>query len=142
MADNILKTHSKLINDGVKFSSCAQEKPEIITDYIPPFGDGKSTTPLELLLISFSSCVGGAVTPLLRRMGKTVKNLEISATGQRKTEHPTCFETITLYITLTSPDTTQEDLQKVLAISEASICPVWAMIKGNAKINIDYRIIV
>lgn len=141
MADNILKTRTNLINQGVKFLSTVEGKPDITTDYVPPFGDGNSLTPLELFLISFSSCVGGAISPLLRRMGKHVNDLQIEATGQRRTEHPTCFEKIDLDIILTSSDATVEDLQKVLLISESTVCPVWAMIKGNVDININCKVI-
>lgn len=141
MSNHIFKTSTTLINQGIKFSSSAQGKPEVITDYIPPLGDGKSTTPLELFLISLSACAGGAIASLLRNMGKTVTNFDISAHGQRRAEHPTSFEKITLYITLKSPDATLEDLQKAVAISEEKICPVWAMIKGNVIVETECSVI-
>lgn len=136
-----MKTTTKLINEGIKFSSSVDGKPEVITDYVPPLGDGKSTTPLELFLMSLSACAGGSIASLLRRMGKTITDFEIKAHGHRRTEHPTSFEKITLYITLKSPDATIEDLNKSVALSEEKICPVWAMIKGNVTVETQCSVV-
>lgn len=138
---NKLEANIQLINDGVKFRSVVEGKPEIITDYIPPFGDGLSLLPLELFLVSLATCVGGAVSPLLKKMRKQIDDLKIDVIGTRRTEHPTCFEEITLKIVLTSTDATEEDLKKVMELSEAQICPVWAMIKGNVKVSYELSVI-
>jgi putative redox protein len=140
MDNNILTVNVKLVNEKVKFASIADGKTEIITDYIPPLGDGKSYMPLELFLISFATCVGGTITPLLRKMGKTINNFTISVTGERRLQHPTCFEKIILDINLTSPDTSDEDLQKAIKLSEDKFCPVWAMIRGNVDVTIKSNI--
>jgi putative redox protein len=138
---NMLEAKIQLINDGVKFRSVVKGKPEVITDYIPPFGDGLSLLPLELFLVSLATCVGGAILPLLKRMRKQVGDLKIDVVGTRRTEHPTCFEGITLKIVLTSTDATEEDLKNAMELSEAQICPVWAMIKGNVKVSYELSVI-
>lgn len=138
---NVLEVNVSLINDGVKFSSQAPDKHEIITDYIPPLGDGRSYLPLEMFLISFATCAGGTIAPLLRSMGKTVRDIQINAKGFRREQHPSGFERIILEISLTSPDTDKEALQKTLKLAEEQYCPVWAMIKGNVKIEYDLSIV-
>lgn len=141
MSENVLEVYSRLVNGKVKFSSAAGEKSEIITDYIPPLGEGKSYMPLELFLISFATCVGGTVSPLLRKLGKNVTDLSVQARGIRREQHPTCFEKIFLHITLTSPDAGEEDLQKAVALSEERFCPVWAMIKNNVEVIFDCQVV-
>lgn len=137
---NLLEAKIQLLNEGVKFKSVVEGKPEIITDYLPPYGDGLSILPLELFLISFGTCVGGVVSPLLKKMGKQVQDLQIMVQGKRREEHPLCFEEIKLIISVTSVDATVEDLKKVMNLAEEKICPVWAMIKGN--VNVTYELSV
>ena len=74
-------------------------------------------------------------------MQKTIIACEISAKGIRREEHPTCFKNITLIISLTSPDTSFSDLNKVLKLSEETYCPVWAMLKGNVDIAVIHSIV-
>jgi len=137
---NLLEAKIQLLNEGVKFKSVVEGKPEIITDYVPPYGDGLSVLPLELFLISFGTCAGGVISPMLKKMGKQVRDLHITVQGKRRDEHPLCFEQIKLIISVTSVDVTEEDLQKVLIIAEEKICPVWAMIKGN--VNVTYELCI
>lgn len=137
---NLLEAKIQLLNEGVKFKSVVEGKPEIITDYLPPYGDGLSILPLELFLISFGTCVGGVVSPLLKKMGKQVQDLQIMVQGKRREEHPLCFEEIKLIISVASVDATEEDLKKVMNLAEEKICPVWAMIKGN--VNVTYELSV
>ena len=132
---NLLEAKIQLLNEGVKFKSVVEGKPEVITDYLPPYGDGLSILPLELFLISFGTCAGGVILPMLRRMGKQVKDFQISVQGKRREEHPLCFEEIKLIVTVTSEDIIEEDVKKVLNLAEEKYCPVWAMMKGNVKIT-------
>jgi putative redox protein len=137
---NLLEAKIQLLNEGVKFKSVVEGKPEIITDYLPPYGDGLSILPLELFLISFGTCAGGVILPMLKRIGKKVSDLQIMVQGKRREEHPLCFEEIKLIISVTSVDLTEEDLKKVVNLAEEKFCPVWAMIKGN--VNVTYELCV
>jgi len=82
--------------------------------------------------------VGSAVLTFLRKMKKTITGCEINCKGIRREEHPTCFKTILLTINLKSADTTEDDLKKVIKLSEDTYCPVWAMLKGNVEVEVKY----
>ena len=129
-----------LLNDKLHFKSQAGEHEPISIDYTPPLGDNLGYTSLELFLLSLSSCVGSSVLTFLRKMRKTITGFEIHSWGVRREEHPTCFKSILLTIDLKSDDTTEEDLKKVIKLSEDTYCPVWAMIKGNVEVEIKYHI--
>jgi putative redox protein len=135
-----LNTTVRLLNDRLHFSGIVEGNSPISIDYTPPLGDNLGYTSLELLLLSFSTCLGSAVLVFLRRMQKSIASLEISAKGIRSEEHPTGFKTIQIGISMQSPDTTEEDLKKVVAMAEEKYCPVWAMIKGNVEVEVSYRI--
>jgi putative redox protein len=130
-----------LLNEKLNFSGRVDGNEPISIDYVPPFGDNLGYTSLELLLLSLSSCVGSSVLIFLRKMRKTISGFEINATGVRKEEHPTGFKTITLLLTIKSTDTTSDDLDKVIKLSEDTYCPVWSMLKGNVVIDIKYHIL-
>ena len=110
-------------------------------DYVPPLGDGRGYTPLEMLLMSLAACSGGTIGLLLRKMGKTVSDIAVKAQGNRREQHPTSFRDIRLEFTVTSGDVRDADMQKVIKLAEESVCPVWAMVKGNAEITTAYRIV-
>ena len=137
---NELNASITLVNDKLHFISHVGENEPISIDYTPPLGDNLGYTSLELFLLSLSSCVGSSVLTILRKMRKTITGFEIHSRGIRREEHPTCFKSIHLTIDLKSDDTTEEDLNKVIKLSEDTYCPVWAMIKGIVEVEIKYKI--
>lgn len=129
-----------LVNEKLHFKATVGENDPVSIEYTPPLGDNLGYTSLELLLLSLSSCIGSSVLTFLRKMKKTITGFEIQSRGLRKEEHPTCFKTIFLTINLKSSDTTAEDMNKVLKLSEETYCPVWALLKGNVEVDIEYNI--
>ncbi len=128
-------------NQKLGYSGELRSLPPVTIDYIPPLGDGQGYLPLELLLMSLASCSGGVVGLLLRKMGKTVAGIRVNAKGARRDQHPTSFQTIFLEFIVNSGDAKGDDVQKAIKLAEESLCPVWAMVKGNAEIMTEYRII-
>jgi len=137
----VLNTEIKLLNDKINFIGKSKNNVPISIDYASPIGDDLGYTSLELFLLSLSSCIGSSLALLLRKMSKTVSGLEIRAQGVRRTLHPTSFEKITLDVVLTSDDITTQSVDRALALSEDSICPVWAMIKNSVEVVINYTIV-
>lgn len=128
-------------NQRLGYTAALRSHPPIPIDYIPPLGDGQGYTPLEMLLISLGACSGGTIGLLLRKMGKTVSAIAVNAKGTRREQHPTSFQKIHLEFTVTTADASDADVQKALKLAEESVCPVWAMVKGNAEITTEYKII-
>lgn len=124
----------ELVDDKVKFSGKARGNPEVVCDFFPPLGQGEGYTGLELLLVSLAACAGTSVASILRSMHKNVAGLAVEASGVRRDEHPTRFQTINLVFRLRSSDAEAEHLEKAVRLSEETYCPVWAMIKNNADI--------
>ena len=112
----------------------------VTTDYpLKPDDPGVGPRPLEMLLGSLASCAGGALMALLRRAGQPVGGLKVSARGQRRAEHPTVFTEIALEFVVTGP-VDSAAVAKALEQSEASICPIWAMLKPATPISSSFRI--
>lgn len=139
---NLMQADVRLINTGIKFASTVNGREEIITDYVPPLGEGENYTPLELFLVSLCTCAGGTVAPLLRKMGKEVSGLAIHASGERRETHPTGYTHIALAFTLTSANTTREELLHAIELTEQRFCPVWDMIKNNVEVTAEAQVIL
>jgi putative redox protein len=142
MADKSIELTAsvKLVNDKLLFSCMVEGNNPISVDYIAPLGDNLGYTSLELLLLSFSTCLGSAVLVLLRKMQKSITKFEITSNGIRNEVHPTGFKSIVLDIYLKSKDVNEGDMNKVIALAEDKYCPVWAMIKGNVQVSVRYTI--
>ncbi|MEW6600291.1 MAG: OsmC family protein [Nitrospirota bacterium] len=140
MADQLEVTVDST-NQRMGFTSALRSLPPIAMDYIPPLGDGQGYTPLELLLMSLSACSGSTVSLLLRKAGKNILDVKVTARGTRREQHPTSFQSIALKFNLTSADITDADVQKAIRMSEESVCPVWAMLKNSVEITTEYKII-
>ncbi|MEI6766087.1 MAG: OsmC family protein [Bacteroidota bacterium] len=136
-----LNTTVELINNKLHFNGTAGNNTPVSIDYFPPLGDDLGYTSLELLLLSLSSCVGSAVITFLRKMNKEITGFKIISKGIRKEEHPTGFKSITLNILITAPDTSSDDMDKVIQLTEDKYCPVWSMLKGNVELFINYQIV-
>jgi len=133
-----LEANLVLMNNKLHFRGTVEGNDPISIDYIPPHGDGLGYTSLELLLLSLSSCIGSGLLTFLRKMRKTILDFEIHTKGLRREEHPTAFKTIIVTIKIASPDITEAELTRLLALQEETYCPVWSMIKGNVDIQVHF----
>jgi len=129
------------LNQKVQFRGVARDNTPITIDYAPPLGDGQGYTSLDLLLVSLATCSASTIVTLLRQFGRTVTALEVCASGVRRTQHPTAFESIALDFAFHSADVTAEDVDKAIGVSRDAVCPVWAMVKSNVEITTRYTIV-
>jgi putative redox protein len=142
MAEQLEEVTVNLTNDKVQFAGISKSNPTrpIAFDYKPPIGDGQGYNGLELLLMSLAGCSGTAIVYLLRKMGKNISGLKVNAKGIRRDQPPIKFEKIFLEFILNSKDTQEADIQKAIQLAEASVCPVWQMVKNNAEVTTEYKI--
>lgn len=136
-----LKVSLNYLNDKLHCEGYSEGNSPISIDYIPPLGDNLGYTSLELLLLSFSSCVANTLLIFLRKMKKDINDLKVEAIGERKEEHPTGFKTIILSLEFHSDNMLETDIEKVLQLSEEAYCPVWSMLKGNVEVKVNYNIL-
>jgi putative redox protein len=143
MANQFEEVSVNLINDKVRFNGISKSNPEhtITFDFRPPIGDGQGYNGLELLLMSFAGCSGTTIVYLLREMGKNVSGFKVNARGLRCEQPPIKFEKIFVEFVVKSNNTQDTDITKAVELAEASVCPVWQMVKNNVEIISEYKII-
>ena len=103
-----------------------------------PYGDGKGYAGLEALLISFSGCVSTAIVLLLARLGRHIKDYEVTAEGIRN-EQPLYLKEILFHVNIKSDDVTEADMQAVLKQAEV-LSPVWLAIKNNVSVKTTFEL--
>ncbi len=131
----------KSVNDKTMLEGSARENKPFNIDYFPPIGDGNGYTSLELVMFALGSCLSTTLITLLRyRMKKTVKSIDTEMTGCAGDEHPKKLDVINISFLIKAEDLTEAEVNKALKASEEGICPVWAMLKGNVTINVDFEI--
>jgi len=101
----------------------------------------KAQSPTELLLSATAACSAVDVIQILQKKRKTIDDLQVVAEGLRRDEHPKHFTDILLTFKLTSPDTTESELAKIVALSVDKYCSVAATIRGVAKVRYEVEIL-
>lgn len=100
----------------------------------------KAQSPMELLLSAASSCAAVDVISMLNKKRKTINGLKVLAEGTRREKHPRYYTDISLSFVLSSPDTTETDLAKVVALAVDKYCSVAATIRGVANLTYESKV--
>ena len=69
-----------------------------------------------------------------------VTGVEVTVRGQRRDEHPTVITSIELEFVVHG-DVDPARVEHALKLSEAQICPVWAMLKVGTPITSSYNVV-
>ena len=135
----ILTASAELKNDKMLFLGESGGN-TVMTDYIPPYGDGQGFMPLQLFLVSLSACLGGTIQFLAKNMQRNIASLKVSAEGERRQTHPTIFEHIRLSVHVVSDDLTEDEINGMLKKAEETLCPVAAMVKNTVPLEMVFEL--
>lgn len=119
----------------MRYESAVRDYPAIVTDYPLPVGGDEGPTSLELLLVSLATCVGGAVSHVLRKAGLSFEALSVRAAGVRRSEHPTYFKALTLEIDVAAENLTEGQMVWAVKLAEREISPVWNLVKKTVPVT-------
>ncbi len=129
-------------NERMGFSCRSGSGHEIICDASDFHGgDDTGARPMELLLFALSSCTGMDVATFLKKKKRDLRDLKVSAHGQRSPSHPHIFETITLEYVLTGSDLTDADIRWAVDLSLQKYCSVAGILRTTCKINYHWNIV-
>jgi putative redox protein len=105
-------------------------------------GSDSTGSPMEILLEAASACASMDVLIILRKKRRTVTALNIELDSERATTHPKVFVKIHMSFKVTSPDATQEELERAVDLSMTTYCSVGGSLrKGGCDITWDAQII-
>ncbi|MFN3840649.1 MAG: OsmC family protein [Cyclobacteriaceae bacterium] len=98
----------------------------------------KNQSPVELLLSSLAACGAVDIVLILKKRKKNIREFIIETTGVRREDAPRRFTDIHCKYIITSPDVSEEELDKVAALSLEKYCSVAATL--NCKITYSVEV--
>jgi putative redox protein len=128
-----MKNITRYISD-FEYESVNESGNVVNIDMYPP-EKKKYQSPTQLVLSAISSCAAIDLVQMLKKRRKTVVDLVIETIGNRRTEVPKAFTDITMNFILTSPDTSEPELFKLVKLAVDKYCSVSESLKGTVKIE-------
>ena len=137
------EAHIHAANKGGWVVTAGDGEHDLTMDYPAPGGEDELTglTPLKVLLAGLAGCSANSMAALLRKMRQPVDVVEVDVRALRRDEHPTVYTEIALDFTVHGKGVDLAAAQRALALSEESICPVWAMLKDGTPIVASCRVV-
>ena len=102
-------------------------------------GSKASQSPTELLMSSLSACGAVDIAIILQKRKKTIQDFVIETTGTRRDEIPRKFTAIHCKYIITSPDVTEEELNKVAALSLEKYCSVASSLNSTITFSVQVK---
>lgn len=96
-------------------------------------------SPTELLLSSLSACGAIDIVVILRKRKKTIADFVIETTGVRRDDRPRKYTDIHCKYIITSPDVTEDELNKVAALSLEKYCSVAATLNSKITYSVEIK---
>jgi putative redox protein len=93
----------------------------------------------ELLLSAVAGCGAVDIVVILKKRKKTITDFVIETTGIRRDEAPRRFTSIHCKYIVTSPDVTEEELEKVATLSLEKYCSVAATVNCKITLSVEVR---
>ncbi len=84
-------------------------------------------TPMEYMLQSVAACSGMDVVSIIEKKRKTVTDLSIEISGEKREEHPQIFISANIHYKLISPDASEKDFNRAVELSQDKYCAASAM---------------
>lgn len=101
--------------------------------------DKQHMSPTELVLSAVAGCGAVDIVVMLKKRKKTIEKFVIDADGTRREETPKYFTKIHCKYIVTSPDVTEEELDKVSGLALEKYCSVASSLK--AQITYEVQVI-
>lgn len=96
-------------------------------------------SPMETVLGALASCASVDLMQMIKKRKKTVEDLKIETTGQRREdEFPKSFTAIELTFTVTSPDLEQAELEKLVNLAATKYCSV----AGSLNVKATHKAVI
>jgi len=106
-----------------------------------PREEKKAMSPMELLLSGLISCATVDIALMIKKRRKSLVDLNGEVIGVRREEIPKKFTEIQINYTITSPDLTDEEAERIVSLATTKYCSVAATINESTVITHDFSIV-
>lgn len=135
-----MKVDLKYIED--KVFETVNESGNVLKMDMKDAGEKEFQSPTQLLLSATVGCAAVDIVSMIKKKRKTFIDLKAEARGTRRDEHPRKFVDIHIKYTLTSPDTTKEELARVVALAVEKYCSVAASLDPDIQLTHSSEVII
>jgi len=129
---NTKKVTTRMVTDYDWEATNAQGNTVKIDMY--PDEEKQHQSPMDLVLSAVTSCAAVDLVQMLKKRRRQVDNLVIESEGHRMDTDPKYYHTIDLHFILTSPNATEEEMEKYTLLTVEKYCSVSATL--NSKLNV------
>ncbi len=135
MADTIPAMNVTLTWDsGLEFTGQAG-KHEVSIDG----SQNAAASPMQLLALSISGCMGIDLVHILQRQRNELKGLEARFTGERSPDDPKRFTRIRLHFVLNT-DAAPEQVQRAIDLSREKYCSALNSLRDDIGVDVTFGI--
>ena len=106
-----------------------------------PKDEKNAFSPMELLLAGVASCAAVDIVSMVKKRRKKFIDLKAETTGHRKDNHPRGFTLIDLKYTVTSPDLTADELEKIIDLAVSKYCSVAESLDKKIQLTHSFEIV-
>lgn len=99
----------------------------------------KAQSPMDLLLSALGGCASVDAVSMMRKKRREIIDLTVEVVGDRYDGTPGFYTAIHLKFLLISPDATQEEFAKVVALSVEKYCSVSSSLKSEVSFSSEVR---
>ena len=117
-----MKTSTRYVSDYV-YEAANENGNKVRIDMQAP-DEKQGMSPMEMVLSALSGCAVVEVVLMLKKKRKQVIDISVETEGERNEDHPKKFISLHSHYTLISPDTSTEDLEKVVRLALEKYCSV------------------
>jgi len=128
--------------DGMAFRATTGTGHEVVMDAAPEVGGSDAgPRPMEMLLVGLGGCTGMDVISILRKMHQHVSGYQIRLSGERATDHPKIFTSISVEHVVRGRDLSADAVKRAVELSATRYCSAAAMLNRAARVEETYRVI-
>lgn len=102
--------------------------------------DKKAHSPTELLLSGTVACAAVDIVAMIKKKRKTLNGFVGKATGDRRDEHPRKFTNIHIHYDIISPDLSDDEAEKIIALAVTKYCSVASSLDPGMKLTHGHTI--
>lgn len=96
-------------------------------------------SPMDLLLSALGSCASVDAVLMMKKKRRDILDFSVNVEGIRNEGVPAFFTDIELTFVLVSPNATEEEFSKVVALSVEKYCSVASSLKSNITFKSEVR---
>jgi putative redox protein len=98
-------------------------------------------SPMQLLLAGVAGCAAVDIVSMIKKRRKEFVDLKAEISGVRKDDHPRSFTDIDLKYTITSPDLTEKEAERIVSLAVSNYCSVSDSLRKDINLQHSFELV-